>query len=157
MSVGAPGVSAPPRLSLVFGARNIHAKAVHFMKMKAQIPIAAVAVAFTAGLIAHAALPVGDAIDPWGNSYTIHFPGKEPLVRAVSNSPDDHMLDPWGNPYKTVVPGKEPLTRGVAISPDEVMVDPWGIPYKILVPGKEPLIRTVGPNKKFDESGRKVR
>jgi hypothetical protein len=45
--------------------------------------------------------------------------------------------------------------RAESVSPDGGMLDPWGTPYKIYFSGKEPLIRSAGPNKQFDDSGRK--
>jgi hypothetical protein len=45
--------------------------------------------------------------------------------------------------------------RAESVSPDGSMLDPWGTPYKIYFSGKEPLIRSAGPNKQFDDSGRK--
>ena len=45
--------------------------------------------------------------------------------------------------------------RAESVSPDGGMLDPWGTPYKISFSGKEPLIRSAGPNKQFDDSGRK--
>ena len=45
--------------------------------------------------------------------------------------------------------------RTESVSSDGVMLDPWGTPYKIYFSGKEPLIRSAGPNKQFDDSGRK--
>lgn len=45
--------------------------------------------------------------------------------------------------------------RAESISPDGGMLDPWGTPYKIYFSGKKPLIRSAGPNKQFDDSGRK--
>src|SRR6185436_13314911 len=46
--------------------------------------------------------------------------------------------------------------RAESVSPDGGMLDPWGTPYKIYFSGKEPLIRSAGPNKQFDDSGRKA-
>jgi hypothetical protein len=45
--------------------------------------------------------------------------------------------------------------RAESVSPDGGMLDPWGTPYKVYFSGKEPLIRSAGPNKQFDDSGRK--
>jgi hypothetical protein len=45
--------------------------------------------------------------------------------------------------------------RAESVSSDGCMLDPWGTPYKIYFSGKEPLIRSAGPNKQFDDSGRK--
>ena len=45
--------------------------------------------------------------------------------------------------------------RAGSISADGGMLDPWGTSYKIYFSGKEPLIRSAGPNKQFDDSGRK--
>jgi hypothetical protein len=45
--------------------------------------------------------------------------------------------------------------RAESVAPDGGMLDPWGTPYKIYFSGKEPLIRSAGPNKQFDDSGRK--
>ena len=65
------------------------------MKMKALVLFAALAIAVATGLIAHAALPVGDssavfrALDG-DNSQKIVFL----QFRAGSISPDDGMLDP---------------------------------------------------------------
>jgi len=42
-----------------------------------------------------------------------------------------------------------------SVSPDGGMLDPWGTPYKIYFSGKELLIRSAGPNKQFDDLGRK--
>ena len=101
------------------------------MKMKAQILTAAVAIAFTAGLIAHAAAPVGDAIDPWGNSYKIHFPAKGRLTGTVSISGQDFMLDPWGNPYEIHLSGKEALIGDASISTEKLMWAPSCMPLRL--------------------------
>jgi hypothetical protein len=45
--------------------------------------------------------------------------------------------------------------RAESVSPDGGMLDPWGTPYRIYVSGKEPLVRSAGPNKQFDDSGRR--
>jgi len=45
--------------------------------------------------------------------------------------------------------------RAESVSSDGSMLDPWGTSYKIYFSGKEPLIRSAGPNKQFDDSGRK--
>lgn len=128
--------ASPPLLTFPFGAKNIQAKAVDFMKMKAQILIAAVAIAFTAGLIAHATPPVGDAIDPWGNSYKIDFPAKGRLIGTISISGQDVIFDPWGNPYEIHLSGKEAMIGDASISTEKLVFDPWGNPYKIIFPGK---------------------
>jgi hypothetical protein len=45
--------------------------------------------------------------------------------------------------------------RADAVAPDGSLLDPWGTPYKIDFSGKQPLIRSAGPNKQFEDSGRK--
>lgn len=111
--------------------------------MKALVLFAAVAIAVAVGLIAHAALPVGDssavfrAVDGDNSRKIVLL-----QFRAGFISPDGGMLDPWGKPYKIYFPGKEPLIRAGSISPDGGMLDPWGNPYKIYSPGKVPLIHS---------------
>jgi hypothetical protein len=114
----------------------MHGKTIHFMKMKTPIAIAAVAIAFTAGLIAHAKPPVGVSTDPWGNYYKLDFPANGGPIGTVSTSPQEVAFDPWGNPYEIHQSGKAVMIRDASISTEKLVFDPWGNPYKIIIPGK---------------------